>query len=173
MAGVFKFPISREFVIFVKRSICKLSVEHGKTQAFWVENSSHSRGSRPGRRCESRWLLVLARRNSRDDRIGDYCLCAGVSFSHLRGRGLRDPHRIHGPDPDGQAQGLGMPDVPLPLPGERERSPRQRGGLERFPQHLPDVSLHSRRNPPECPEEAVSQLRWRPHPGCQVSLRIR
>ena len=42
-----------------------------------------------------------------------------------------------------------------------------------FRSHLPDVPLHGRPNPPECPEEVVSQLRWRPHPGCQVSLRVR
>ena len=64
-------------------------------------------------------------RGPRDDRVDRHRLRAGVSVSHVRGRGVCDPDRLDGPDADGRAQRRRLsqvrPSLPQSTPATRRR----------------------------------------------------
>ena len=85
----------------------------------------------------------------------------------LRGRGVRDPDRLDGPDPDGPAQGGHLPAVRLRLRGQRlggGRGPRRHAAAGSTPGSASTAgSRHAARR--------RAELQGGPHPGDDVPLR--
>ena len=103
------------------------------------------------------------------------CMVSALCLALVAGvrGGIRDSYGRNGPDDPGKAQRGDLPDVRLPLRGQRQRSPQRGSGVQDLPCHLPDVPLHGRPGAQQSPEPVVPDLRRRPRPGSQVSLRVR
>ena len=93
---------------------------------------------------------------------------SGFSVPHLRGRGVRDPHRFDGAHLDGPPQGRALSQVRLPLPGQRERGSRREGvpGRGAIGRHLPDVPLHGSWAKDGLSTTAIAS-------GGQIAVRVR